>query len=328
MIPNQCSVQKIIKMVNILIAEPTHSILQEKLEESGFRCVYLPQISFEKLKEIIADYEGLVIRSKFNINREFIDSASRMKFIARAGSGMENMDVEYARSKLIECINSPEGNRDSLGEHTIGMLLGVLHKINLANAEVKSGIWNRKTNIGIELQGKTVGILGYGNMGSAFAQRLSGFSTNVIAYDIYKNAYSDQYVKEVDMETFFNLTDILSIHVPLTEETLFMINDSYINSFRKDIFLINTARGKIVKTDDLVKNLDSGKVKGACLDVLEYESHSFETGFNEKNPALSFLFNAKNVILTPHVAGSSDASYKKIAEVLADKIVSLFQYKQ
>jgi D-3-phosphoglycerate dehydrogenase len=311
-------------MLKILIAEPTHPIFKEKMESAGFNCDQQTDISFVDLKRIIPEYDGLVIRSKFKIDSEFIDLAVRLKFIARAGSGMENIDVSYAESKNITCINSPEGNRDSLGEHTMGMVLCLFHQINSANAEVKKGIWNRKTNVGIELQGKTIGILGYGNMGSAFAKRLSGFDVNVIAFDKYKKMYSDQYVKEVDYETLFNQTDVFSIHLPLTDETHFLINDEFIQKFKKDIFIVNTARGKIVNTDDLVKNLISGKVKGAALDVLEYENISFENGFKENTPALSYLFNADNVILTPHIAGSSDASYRKIAEVMAKKIIEKY----
>jgi D-3-phosphoglycerate dehydrogenase len=309
-------------MLKILIAEPTHPILKEKLEQTGMQCNYMPELSFEELREIVSKYDGLVIRSKFKIDKNFIDNAHQLKFIARAGSGMENIDVSYAESKKITCINSPEGNRDSLGEHTVGMLLSLFHKINIADTEIKSGKWNRKTNIGIELQGKTIGILGYGNMGSAFAQRLSGFGVNVVAYDKYKRNYSDRFVKEFEYEDFLEQVDILSLHVPLTEETLFMIDDQYIQKFKKEIFLINTARGKILKTEDLIKNLKSGKIKGAALDVLEYENLSFESIFKENTSALSYLFNAKNVILTPHVAGSSNESYQKIAEVLADKIIN------
>jgi len=234
---------------------------------------------------------------------------------------MENIDTIYAESKGIMCLNSPEGNKDSVGEHALGMLLTLMHKIKISDAEIRKGIWNRQ-NIGTEIQGKTIGIIGYGNMGSAFAQRLKGFSVNVIAYDKYKTGFSDDSVKEVNLETLFQKTDILSIHVPLTEETQFMINDDFINHFKKHIYLINTARGKIVKTDDLVKTMKSEKIIGACFDVSEYEKTSFEDIFAGQNsPALQYLINSDKVILTPHIAGSSDASYRKIADVLAGKII-------
>ena len=313
-------------MMNILIAEPTHQNLQKNLELAGFLCEYKPELTLSELQDIIPEYQGLVIRSKFKINKVFIDKAKSLKFIARAGAGMENIDTEYAENKNINCFNSPEGNKDSVGEHALGMLLNLFHKLNIANTEVKKGIWNRQTNIGTEIQGKTIGILGYGNMGSAFAQRLKGFNAEVIAYDKYKTNYSDQFVKEVTEEEYFDKTDILSIHVPLTDETLFMINAAYINKFKKPIYIINTARGKILKTDDLVQNLKKYKVTGAALDVLEYEKSSFTDIFSGKDsPTLSFLINSENVILTPHVAGSSDASYRKIAEVLAKKVINKFQ---
>lgn len=313
-------------MLKVLIAEPTHQNLLTNLEKVGFLCDYKPELTFSELQNIIPEYEGLVIRSKFKINKVFIDKAVSLKFIARAGAGMENVDTEYAESKKIICFKSPEGNKDSVGEHALGMLLSLFHKLNIANAEVKTGIWNRQTNIGTEIQGKTIGILGYGNMGSAFAQRLKGFNTEVIAFDKYKTNYSDHYVKEVTEEEYFDKTDILSIHVPLTDETLFMINEAYINKFKKPIYIINTARGKILKTDDLVKSLKKSKVIGAALDVLEYEKNSFTDIFSGKDsPTLNYLINSENVILTPHVAGSSDASYRKIAEVLAEKIINKFQ---
>lgn len=313
-------------MFKILIAEPTHKNLLTNLEKAGFLCDYKPKLSISELLNMIPDYEGLVIRSKFKIDNAFINQATQLRFIARAGAGMENIDTEYAKSKEIICFNSPEGNRDSVGEHALGMLLALFHKINIANTEVKNGIWNRQTNIGTEIQGKTIGILGYGNMGSAFAQRLKGFNAEVIAYDKYKTNYSNQYVKEVSLQEYFEKTDILSIHVPLTDETLYMVNDNYIQKFKKPILIINTARGKVLKTDDLVNKLKNKTVLGAALDVLEYEKSSFTDIFSGKgSPTLSYLINADNVILTPHVAGSSTASYRKIAEVLANKIIKSFK---
>ena len=310
-------------MFKILIAEPTHEILQKRLSETGFFCSYEPKLTFSELQKKIPDYNGLVIRSKFKIDSNFIKQAVNLKFIARAGAGMENIDTVYAESKGIKCLNSPEGNKDSVGEHTMGMLLTLMHKIKISDAEIRKGIWNRQ-NIGTEIQGKTIGIIGYGNMGSAFAQRLKGFSVNVIAYDKYKTDFSDDYVKEVNLESLFQETVILSVHVPLTEETQFMINDDFINHFKNPIYLINTARGKIVKTDDLVKNMKSEKIIGACLDVSEYEKTSFEDIFAGQNsPALQYLTNSDKVILTPHIAGSSKASYRKIADVLAKKIINL-----
>ncbi len=310
--------------MKIIIAEPTHEILEKKLKKNGFDCDYFPNITFQKLKSIIPKYDGLIIRSKFKIDKKFINSANKLKFVARAGAGMENIDIQYAQSKNVLCINSPEGNKDSVGEHVIGMLLSLFHKISISNKEINKGIWNRK-NIGIEMFGKTVGILGYGNMGISFAKKLKGFGVDVIAYDKYKTKFSDEFVTEVNEQEFFERTDILSIHVPLTDETLFLVNNSYINNFKKTIYIANTARGKIIKTEDLVNNLKSGKIKGAVLDVLEYEKTSFENIFSGKNSiSLNYLISSDNVILTPHIAGSSDESYKKIAKVLAEKIILVF----
>ena len=311
-------------MFKILIAEPTHTILQKKLSDAGFIFENINGLSINELSSVIKDYNGLVIRSKYKIDKHFIDKAKKLKFIARAGAGIENIDTKYAESKGIMCINSPEGNRDSVGEHTLGMLLTLMHKIKISDSEIRKGKWNRQ-NTGTEIQGKTIGIIGYGNMGSAFARRLKGFAANVIAYDKYKTGYSDEYVKEVDLKTLFKNTDILSIHTPLTEETRFMVDDKFINRFEKKIIIINTARGKILKTDDLVKNMKKEKVTGACLDVLEYEKTSFEDIFAGQNsPSLQYLLNSDNVILTPHIAGSSYASSGKIAEVLAEKIIKNF----
>ncbi len=311
-------------MFKILIAEPTHQILQENLTNAGFICENKTGLSIDELSSIINNYNGIVIRSKYKIDKDFIDKATNLRFIARAGAGMENITVEYAENQGIICINSPEGNRDSLGEHTLGMLLTLMHKIKIADNEIKKGIWNRQ-NIGTEIQGKTIGIIGYGNMGSAFARRLTGFAANIIAYDKYKSNFSDDFIKEVNLQTLFKETDILSIHVPLTEETHFLINDNFINQFKKNIIIINTARGKVLKTDDLVKNMKSGKVTGACLDVLEYEKTTFEDIFSGQNsPSLQYLINSEKVILTPHIAGSSDTSFRKIAEVLAKKIINNF----
>ena len=313
-------------MFKVLIAEPTHEILHKKLSDAGFVCDYKPELSFSQLEKLIHKYNGLVIRSKFKIDRLFTDKAVKLKFIARAGAGTENIDISYAENKGIKCFNSPEGNRDSVAEHALGMLLTLLHKIKIADTEIRNGIWNRK-NTGSELQGKTVGIIGYGNTGSAFARRLSGFSVRTIAYDKYKHNFSNEFAEEVSPEVLFAETDILSLHVPLTEETAFMVNNSFTEKFSKPFYIINTSRGKVLKTDDLVKNLKKGKILGACLDVLEYEKASFTDIFAGKNSSsLNYLVNSDKVILTPHIAGSSDASYKKIAEVLADKIINKFTY--
>jgi D-3-phosphoglycerate dehydrogenase len=280
----------------------------------------------EEIKNIFHEYDGAVIRSRFILNKELLGYAPKLKFIARAGAGMENIDVAYAESKGIACINSPEGNRDAVGEHAIGMLLSLLNNLNKADKEVREGKWIREGNRGIELDGKTVGLIGYGNTGSAFAKKLSGFDCHVIAYDKYKTNFSDSFVKEVMMKDIFSETDILSLHIPLTGETEYLVNDLFINSFKKTILLINTSRGRCVKTDDLVKNMKSGKVAGACLDVNEYEETSFEKSQAEiqKTEAWEYLRHSDKVILTPHIAGWTVESNEKMARVLFEKIKAKF----
>jgi D-3-phosphoglycerate dehydrogenase len=232
---------------------------------------------------------------------------------------MENIDVYFAEQKGIKCLNAPEGSRDAVGEHTVALLLAALNKIVSSDAEVKKGIWNRNGNWGTEIKGKTIGIIGYGNMGSSFAQKISGFGAEVIAYDKYKFNYTDQFVTETDLQTVFDKADILSLHVPITEETHFMVNDAFLQNFKKNIFLLNTSRGEVVKTADLVKHLKTGKVLAAGLDVLEYEKHAFEK-LEDLPEDFQYLSQAKNVVFTPHVAGWTDESYYKLARVLFEKI--------
>lgn len=276
--------------------------------------------------QMISKFDGVVIRSRFLLDAEMIDKGYNLKFIARAGAGMENIDVAHAKLKGIACLNAPEANRDAVGEHAIGMMLSLLNKLNKADREVRDGIWLREENRGTELQGKTVGIIGFGNMGSAFAKKLSGFDAHILVYDKYvridKKKYP--YVKQISIEKIFTETDVLSLHIPLTDETKFLVNDSFIKSFKKNIYLINTSRGKNVNTADLVKHLKTGKIKGACLDVSEYESISFENLADKKIPApLQYLLQCENVALSPHIAGWTHESNEKIAQVLAKKIISL-----
>jgi D-3-phosphoglycerate dehydrogenase len=305
-----------------LIIDNIHTIIVEKLTKAGVICDYKSNITKEEISESISKYQILIIRSKLKINQTLIDKGNQLKIIGRVGSGLENIDVEYAKSKGIICFNSPEGNRDSVGEQAVCMLLSLITKLNIANQQVKSGIWDRNSNWGIELKGKTVGIIGYGNMGSTFAKKLQGFEANIIAYDKYKSGFANEYVKAVTLEEIFKQTDFLSIHVPLTDETKYMVNDSFINKFEKNIYILNTARGKALKTEDLVKNIESGKVLGAALDVIEYEDVSFEKfGCTNQQAPFEYLKKSDKVILSPHVAGWTFESNFKIADVLADKIV-------
>jgi len=311
--------------MKVLIVDSCHPVLKQKFEASGFVCDYFENITKDKALNIISQYDGLIIRSKFIIDKLFLDSAINLKFIGRVGAGLENIDVQYANEKGIKCFNSPEGNRDAVGEHAAGMLLSLFNNLYNANTEVKAGIWDREKNRGIELKGKTIGIIGYGNMGSAFAKKLSGFEVKVISYDKYKVNYSDGYTIETDLQGIFENTDILSLHVPLTRETKNMVNDDFISNFKKDIYLINTSRGQVVDTKSLVKNLKSEKILGAALDVLEYEKSTFENLFiNDIPETFNYLIKCDKVLLSPHIAGWTHESNFKMADVLADKIISAY----
>lgn len=307
---------------NILFIDDAHVLLKEMLENSGFRVDVFPSVSREDLLKIIHKYTGIILRSRILLDKEIIDCASNLRFVGRVGAGMESIDTNYAALKNIQCFNSPEGNRDAVGEHTLALLLSLFNRITIADREVRKGIRLREENRGIELKNKTVAIIGYGNMGSAFAQRLSGFQCNVVAYDKYKKGYSDNFVLESDMDDIFENADVVSLHVPLTEETNYLVNEIYINNFKKNIWIINTSRGPVVKTEALVNALDSGKVWGAGLDVIEYETSSFEKLDTKDIPdAYTRLLKSPKVILTPHVAGWTSESKIKLAQVLADKII-------
>lgn len=307
--------------MKILFLDSNHPLLHETLQKAGHTCDLNYQWTKEEIINSIHLYDGIVIRSKIKITKEIIDKALKLKFIARAGAGMENIDVEYAESKGVRCLHAPEGNRDAVGEHAIGMLLSLFNNLCRANKEVREGKWIREGNRGIELMGKTVGIIGYGNMGSAFAERLKGFGVKVLVYDKYRNDFGNNFIIESTLDQIFEQADVISLHTPLTEETHYMINDSFINNFKKNIYIINTARGKCLNTADLVKNIKSGKVAGACLDVLEYEVISFENldAANLPEP-FQYLIQSEKVMLSPHIGGWTIESNQKIARVLAEKI--------
>lgn len=315
-------------MIKILFIDTAHPYLMEELTRMGYQCDCFEDYNATDFKRIIHQYDGIIIRSKIKLNQDILSKASKLRFIARVGAGMENIDREYAESKGIICLNAPEGNRDAVGEHTLGMLLSLLNHLNRVDREVRRGIWIREGNRGTEIKGKTVGIIGYGNMGSAFAQRLKGFEAQVIAYDKYKTGYSNDLVTESTMDELFENTDILSLHVPLTEETDYLVNDDFLKKFKKNIYLINTSRGRVVKTADLVKNMQEEKVLGAALDVMEYEKLSFENIETAKlPPAFQYLIQADNVILSPHIAGWTIESNYKLAKVLVDKIKKVMEHK-
>ena len=311
--------------MKVLIADPVHPVFIELLKQNNFTIIDGKEWAYEKIFSEINSFDGIVVKSRFNIEKLFIEKASNLKFIARNGVGLEHIDCDYCEIKNIKIITAPAGSRDAVGEHALGMLLALLHNISVADRQVRQGLWIREDNRGTELKGKTVGIIGYGNMGSSFAKKLQGFEVTILAYDKYKTGFGNEYVKEVQPDDLFAEADILSLHIPLTEETLQLINKDYINNFKKDFYLINTSRGKIVKTSDLTEAIKSGKIKGACLDVLEYERQSFENLFEEEklNTNLQYLLNSKKVMFTPHIAGWTYESDEKIGRVLAEKVISI-----
>jgi len=302
----------------VLISDAMHPSIIPTLTELNFEVDYFPEITRSMILEKLHQYFGLIIRSKTVIDKELIDKGKDLKFIARAGAGLDQIDMAYANGKGIEIINAPEGNRDAVGEHALGMLLALLNHMHRADRQVRLKNWQREMNRGNELHGKIVGIIGYGNMGRALAKRLSGFECTVLAYDKYLKKYSDQYARETNMDEIFQKAEILSFHIPLTTETKGMANDEYFKKFHSDLFLINTARGEIIPIKTLLNQLLTGKIRGAALDVLEVEK--FDKLNNEQELILTELFKLDNVIFTPHVAGWSEESYIKINQTLAKKI--------
>ena len=312
--------------MRVLFADSNHPILHETLRAAGISCDLYWDKSEEELLALLPQYEGLVIRSRFKLTRGILNTAAKLKCIGRVGAGMENIDVAYAESKQISCLCVPEGNRDAVGEHALGMLLMLLNNLKKADAEVRNGIWLRAENRGYELKDKTVGIIGYGNMGSAFAKKLSGFECRILAYDKYKKDFGNAFVKEASMEELFESSDILSLHLPLTEETRYLVNRDFLKRFKKDIYFVNTARGKSVNTTDLVEALKSGKVKGACLDVLEYEKVSFEgIAASEMPVPMHYLVDSDKVILSPHIAGWTHESNYKMSRMIAEKMLTVLK---
>ncbi len=305
----------------ILIVDEMHESIGFLLKNAGFTPDYKPDIRRNKMLSEIADCFGLIIRNKTTVDRELVDAGSELRFVARAGAGIDKLDEKYLMEKNIHIINAPEGNRDSLGEHTLGMLLSLMHNINVADCEIKRGIWRRKENRGIELKGKTIGLYGYGHMGGSFAEKLKGMSCEVIAYDKYRFGFSDEHVTEVVLEELMKRTEILSIHVPFTDETKFMFDRDYLMKFSKIKILLNTARGEIVRLKDVLDILEKDILCGLGLDVLENEK--MDTYSQEENIIFEKLKSHKNVILTPHVAGWTHESYIRINEIIVDKIVSL-----
>ena len=311
--------------IKILHIDSNHPLLWEQLEQAGFQNEADFISTKQEVEAIIENYHGIVIRSRFKIDKTFLDKATNLKFIARVGAGLESIDCDYAIAKGVHLIAAPEGNANAVGEHALGMLLALFNNLNKANNEVKSGQWNREANRGYELEGKTVGIIGYGNMGKSFAKKLKGFDATVLCYDILPNV-GDSNAEQVTLADLQEKADVLSLHTPWTPETDKMVNQEFISKFKKPFWLINTARGNSVVTDDLVVGLQSGKIKGAGLDVLEYEKLSFETLFDAEKPkAFDYLLQAENVLLSPHIAGWTFESHQKLAQTIVDKIKFIFR---
>lgn len=304
--------------MKVLFVDTVNPLIFNELEKNKILCDTAYNKTKNEISKIINQYEGIVIRSRFKIDKDFINAAKNLKFIARAGSGTENIDIHYARSKKIICFNAAAGNRQAVAEHALAMILSLLNNINQSDSEIRNGIWNREANRGTEISGKTFGIIGLGNNGMAFANLLKSFNVKILAYDKYRMSYPYQ----TNMQNIYKEADFISLHIPLSKETRYLVNDHFIRQFKKPIYLINTSRGKCVKTSSLVKGLKNKKILGACLDVLEQEKISYESlVVNNKIKDLKYLFDSKKTILTPHIAGWTKESDIKIAKIISEKII-------
>lgn len=308
--------------MKILLLDKNHPLITEQLLAKNFVLEEDFTSSYDEVCQKIQHYDGIIIRSRIPLDKNFLEKGKNLKFIARVGAGMENIDIPVAEQLGIQLINSPEGNRDSVAEHVVGMLLILMNRLFIASQEVKNGIWLREENRGDELLGKTVGLIGYGNMGKATAKRFSGFGCKVIFHDILPGL-SDEYASQVSLDDLKRSADILSLHIPLTSETHYLIDEKFISDMKKDFYFVNTARGKNIETKSLVEALKSGKVKGACLDVLEYEKSSFEN-LETENEDLKYLLESDKAIVTPHIAGWTHQSKEKLAQVIVDKIIDSY----
>lgn len=313
-------------MKKVLITDGIHPLLKKGLEKQGFKCDYLPKISLEEVRERVADYTGLIINSKILVDEKLLDAAPKLKFVGRLGSGMEIVDKVYAAKKGVHVLSSPEGNRNAVAEHALGMLLAMANNFIRADREVRQKNWQREKNRGFEIMGRTVGIIGFGHTGRSFAQKLSGMGVKILAYDKYKKGFGKEFphVVETGMGSIFMEADIVSFHLPLTEETTQLVDTNYINKFKKEVVLINTSRGAVIKTTDLIKALQNKKVVGACLDVFENEKTATFT--KKEHELYQKLYEMDQVILSPHVAGWTEESKKRLASVLLEKIIAALSH--
>ena len=309
--------------MKVLFIDSVHPILEDRLKMMGFACEHDYTSNRETIIKKLPDFEGIVIRSRIKVDGAFLSSAKQLKFIARSGAGLENIDLDAAKKRGIHLFSAPEGNRQAVGEHSLGMILSLFNRLSLADQEIRSGKWQREANRGFELSGKTIGIIGYGNMGKAFAKCLSGFDCEVLTYHLSDT--SDDYAKKSSLESIQNKAQIISFHTPYDDSTHHYLDESFVQKMKHPFYVINTARGKVIKTKALVEGLKSNQILGACLDVLEYEKGCFENLFENEMPEdFNYLINSPKVLLSPHVAGWTHESYEKLSSVLADKIETTF----